>query len=47
MENPEGIRPLRIFVRGCRNITITVKEIGWTMWIGLMWIKMEISGCIF
>jgi len=47
MGNLEGIRPLRRSVLGSRNVTIEIKEIGWTMWIGLMWIKMGISGCIF
>jgi hypothetical protein len=45
MGNPEETRPLGRSVRGCRNVAIDVKEIGWTMWIRLMWIKMGISGC--
>jgi len=43
MGNPEGIRPFPRSVRGCRNVKIDAKEIGWTMGVGLMWIKMGMS----
>jgi hypothetical protein len=42
---PEGKRPLgRSRRRWVDNIKMDLREIGWKMWIGLIWLRMGTSG---
>jgi hypothetical protein len=42
---PEGKRPLgRPRRRWVNNIKMYLREIGWMVWIGLIWLRIGISG---
>jgi hypothetical protein len=44
---PEGKRPLgRPRCRWVNNIKMDLREIGWDVWIGLIWLKIGTSGGI-
>jgi hypothetical protein len=40
--NPEGIIQFGRPGRGYDTVTIDVKETGWRMWMGLIWLRMRI-----
>jgi hypothetical protein len=42
---PEGKRPLGRPRRRCvDNIKMDIRQIGWMLWIGLIWLRIGISG---
>jgi hypothetical protein len=45
LSNPEGKRPLpRPGRRSEDNIKMDLKEIGWVLWTGFIWLGIESSG---
>jgi hypothetical protein len=45
MGNPEGKRPLRRpRRRWVDNIKMDLREIEWDVWIGLIWLRIWVSG---
>jgi hypothetical protein len=46
-ENPEGKRPLKRHRRRLvDNIEMDLREMGWVVWNGLIWLRMGNSGGI-
>jgi hypothetical protein len=45
VEKPEGKRPHARSRRGCEdNIDMDLREIGFGVWIGFVWLRIEIGG---
>jgi hypothetical protein len=45
MDKPEGMKqPRRSRRRWVNNIKIDLREIGWVVWTGLLWLRIWTSG---